>query len=170
MSGAAMSGGSHTRLDDETRALVRRWRDGGERIVFTNGVFDLLHRGHVEYLEEARALGGRLVVGINSDASVRRLKGPERPIVGEEDRRALIAALRCVDLAVLFSEDTPARLIDELEPDVLVKGGDWSVERIVGRESVEARGGRVLNIRLREGLSTSDLVERIRAGRSALDP
>jgi D-beta-D-heptose 7-phosphate kinase/D-beta-D-heptose 1-phosphate adenosyltransferase len=165
-----MSGGSHTRLNEETRALVRRWREAGDKMVFTNGVFDLLHRGHVEYLEEARALGGRLVVGINSDASVRRLKGPERPIVGEEDRRGLVAALRCVDLTVLFSEDTPARLIDELEPDVLVKGGDWSVERIVGRESVEARGGRVLSIRLREGLSTSDLVARIRAGRSALDP
>ncbi len=159
----------HTRLPDEARARIAGWRAAGETVVFTNGVFDLLHRGHVEYLEEARALGDRLVVGVNSDASVQRLKGPERPIVGEEDRRALVAALRCVDLAVLFGEDTPARLIDEVEPDVLVKGGDWAVDRIVGRERVEARGGRVLAIRLREGLSTSNLVERIRAGKSALD-
>ncbi len=159
----------HTRLPDEARARIAGWRAAGETVVFTNGVFDLLHRGHVEYLEEARALGDRLVVGVNSDASVQRLKGPERPIVGEEDRRALVGSLRCVDLAVLFAEDTPARLIDEVAPDVLVKGGDWAVDRIVGRESVEARGGRVLAIRLREGLSTSNLVERIRAGKSALD-
>lgn len=163
------AGESHTTLSEADRARVQGWRAGGQRIVFTNGVFDLLHRGHAEYLEEARAMGERLVVGINSDASVRRLKGRERPIVGEEDRRALVAALRCVDLAVLFGEDTPARLIEEVAPDVLVKGGDWSVDRIVGRESVEGRGGRVLSIRLREGLSTTDLVARIRAGRSALD-
>jgi rfaE bifunctional protein nucleotidyltransferase chain/domain len=158
-----------TQLADADRARIAAWRAAGERIVFTNGVFDLLHRGHVEYLEEARALGDRLVVGINADASVRRLKGRERPIVGERDRRDLVASLRCVDLAVLFAEDTPARLIDEVAPDVLVKGGDWSVDRIVGRESVEARGGRVLSIPLREGLSTTTLVERIRAGRSALE-
>jgi rfaE bifunctional protein nucleotidyltransferase chain/domain len=161
---------SHTVLPEPARVTLAGWRATGERIVFTNGVFDLLHRGHVEYLEEARALGQRLVVGINSDTSVQRLKGPERPIVGEEDRRALVAALRCVDLAVLFGEDTPARLIDEVRPDVLVKGGDWAVDRIVGRDSVEARGGRVLAIRMREGLSTSKLVERIRAGKSALEP
>jgi len=159
----------HTELPGPARAALAGWRAAGERVVFTNGVFDLLHRGHAEYLEEARALGDRLVVGINSDASVQRLKGPGRPIVGEEDRRALVASLRCVDLAVLFGEDTPARLIDEVAPDVLVKGGDWAVDRIVGRESVEARGGRVLAIRLREGLSSSNLVERIRAGKSALD-
>jgi rfaE bifunctional protein nucleotidyltransferase chain/domain len=166
-----MTGGpaETSRLTGAERARIDGWRTAGERIVFTNGVFDLLHRGHVEYLEEARALGNRLVVGINSDASVRRLKGPERPIIGERDRRDLIAALRCVDLAVLFGEDTPARVIDEVAPDVLVKGGDWAVERIVGRESVEARGGRVLSIPLREGLSTTSLVERIRAGKSALE-
>jgi D-beta-D-heptose 7-phosphate kinase/D-beta-D-heptose 1-phosphate adenosyltransferase len=158
-----------THLGDADRARIAAWRAAGERVVFTNGVFDLLHRGHVEYLVEARALGDRLVVGINADASVRRLKGAGRPIVGEHDRRDLVAALRCVDLAVLFAEDTPARLIDEVAPDVLVKGGDWPVERIVGRESVEARGGHVLSIPLREGLSTTNLVERIRAGRSALE-
>jgi len=137
--------------------------------VFTNGVFDVLHRGHAEYLAEARGLGDRLIVGINDDASVRRLKGAPRPFVAGEERRALVAALRCVDLAVLFGEDTPARLIEEVAPDVLVKGGDWAVAAIVGREFVEARGGRVLNIALREGHSTTNLIERIRTGRSALE-
>jgi D-beta-D-heptose 7-phosphate kinase/D-beta-D-heptose 1-phosphate adenosyltransferase len=133
--------------------------------VFTNGVFDLLHRGHVEYLEEARALGDRLVIGINSDASVRRLKGPSRPIVGEADRIALVSALACVDLAVLFDDDTPLRLIEAVQPDVLVKGGDYAVPDIVGRELVEARGGKVTTIALRPGLSTSELVKRIREGK-----
>jgi D-beta-D-heptose 7-phosphate kinase/D-beta-D-heptose 1-phosphate adenosyltransferase len=136
-------------------------------VVFTNGVFDLLHRGHVEYLEEARALGDRLVVGVNSDASVRRLKGPSRPIVGEADRLALVAALACVDLAVLFADDTPLRLIEAVQPDVLVKGGDYAVPEIVGRDVVEARGGRVTTIALRPGLSTSELVKRIREGKGA---
>ena len=157
-------------LPPEARRLLERWRVAGQTIVFTNGVFDLLHRGHAQYLAEAAALGDRLVVGLNSDASVRRLKGPKRPFVGQEDRRALVAALRCVDLAVLFGEDTPLRLIEEIAPDVLVKGGDWAVERIVGREFVESRGGRVLSVPLREGFSTSSLAERIAAGRSALDP
>jgi D-beta-D-heptose 7-phosphate kinase/D-beta-D-heptose 1-phosphate adenosyltransferase len=134
-------------------------------VVFTNGVFDLLHRGHAEYLEEAHALGDRLVVGVNSDASVRRLKGPSRPIVGEDDRVALVAALACVDLALLFGDDTPLRLIEAVQPDVLVKGGDYAVPDIVGRDVVEARGGRVTTIALRPGLSTSELVKRIREGR-----
>ena len=150
-------------------AKLAAWHAAGQKVVFTNGVFDLLHRGHVEYLEEARALGDRLVVGVNSDASVRRLKGPSRPIVGESDRAGLLAALRCVDLVVLFEDDTPERLIRAVRPAVLVKGGDWSVERIVGREFVESTGGHVLSIPLREGLSTSNLVERIRSGRSALE-
>jgi rfaE bifunctional protein nucleotidyltransferase chain/domain len=156
-------------LPADAAAKLAAWHATGEQVVFTNGVFDLLHRGHVEYLEEARALGDRLVVGINSDASVRRLKGPSRPIVGESDRAGLLAALRCVDLVVKFDDDTPERLIRAVRPAVLVKGGDWSVERIVGREFVESTGGRVLNIPLREGLSTSNLVERIRNGRSALE-
>jgi len=138
--------------------------------VFTNGVFDLLHRGHIEYLEDAARLGDRLVVGVNDDDSVRRLKGPERPLVPEQERLELLEALACVDQVVLFGEDTPERLIHDVAPDVLVKGGDWTLERIVGRDFVEARGGRVLSIPLREGLSTTRLVERIRAGRSALDP
>jgi len=157
-------------LPDPAREQIEGWRAAGERVVFTNGVFDLLHRGHVEYLEEAAALGDRLVVGLNDDASVRRLKGPERPLVSEDERAELVAALACVDLAVLFTEDTPARLIREVAPDVLVKGGDWALDAIVGREFVEARGGRVLTVPLRAGLSTTRIVERIRAGRSALDP
>ena len=163
-----MSGGEPVLAGDAKLAL-ERWRAAGERLVFTNGVFDLLHRGHVEYLEEARALGDRLVIGVNSDASVRRLKGRSRPIVPEAERAELLAALACVDLAVIFPDDTPARLIEEVRPQVLVKGGDWALERIVGREFVESYGGRVLNVPVREGLSTSVLVERILAGKSALD-
>ena len=157
-------------LPDEARRALAAWRAAGEKIVFTNGVFDLLHRGHAEYLAKARALGERLVVGVNSDASVRRLKGPARPIVAAGDRAALLEALACVDLAVIFDDDTPARLIAAVRPDVLVKGGDWAVAQIVGRELVESYGGRVLSIPLREGHGTSVLVERIRAGRSALEP
>jgi rfaE bifunctional protein nucleotidyltransferase chain/domain len=161
---------NHLRLPDEARESLAAWRAAGQRIVFTNGVFDLLHRGHVEYLEEAAALGDRLVVGTNDDDSVRRLKGAERPLVPEHERVELLEALACVDGVVLFGEDTPERLIREVAPDVLVKGGDWPLERIVGRDFVEARGGRVLTVPLREGLSTTRIVERIRAGRSALDP
>lgn len=152
-------------LPPEARTKLEVWRAGEARIVFTNGVYDLLHRGHVEYLEEARALGDRLVVGVNSDASVRRLKGPSRPIVGEDDRVALLRALACVDLALRFDDDTPLRLIEAVRPDVLVKGADYEPADIVGRELVEARGGRVTTIALREGLSTSEIVRRIREGK-----
>jgi D-beta-D-heptose 7-phosphate kinase/D-beta-D-heptose 1-phosphate adenosyltransferase len=152
------------------RAALATWRAAGERIVFTNGVFDLLHYGHVEYLEEARALGDRLVVGVNSDASVRRVKGPSRPLIREDERAELLAALESVDLVLVFEDDTPLALIEEIAPDVLAKGGDWTLERIVGREFVEARGGTVVSIRLREGRSTTAIVERILAGKSALDP
>jgi len=151
-------------------ARLELWRRAGDVIVFTNGVYDLLHRGHVEYLEEARALGDRLVVGVNSDDSVRRLKGPTRPILPHGDRAALVGALACVDAAIVFDDDTPLRLIEVVAPDVLVKGADWAADAIVGREVVEAGGGRVERIALRAGLSTSVLVERIRAGKSALDP
>lgn len=152
-------------LSPEAAAKLAVWRAGEARIVFTNGVYDLLHRGHVEYLEEARALGDRLVVGVNTDASVRRLKGPSRPIVTLADRTAVLRALACVDLVVPFDDDTPLRLIEAVQPDVLVKGADYAVGDIVGREVVEGRGGLVTTIALREGLSTSTLVERIRTGR-----
>ncbi|MFM8559102.1 MAG: D-glycero-beta-D-manno-heptose 1-phosphate adenylyltransferase [bacterium] len=152
-------------LSPEAAAKLAVWRAGEARIVFTNGVYDLLHRGHVEYLEEARALGDRLVVGVNTDASVRRLKGPSRPIVTLEDRTAVLRALACVDLVVPFDDDTPLRLIEAVQPDVLGKGADYAVGDIVGREVVEGRGGLVTTLALREGLSTSTLVERIRTGR-----
>jgi rfaE bifunctional protein nucleotidyltransferase chain/domain len=162
---------SHFTLPDDARGRLDSWRRASETVAFTNGVFDLLHRGHVEYLEQAgTALGDRLLVGLNADASVRRLKGPERPLVPEEERAELVAALACVDLVVVFAEDTPERLIREVAPDVLVKGGDWALDRIVGREFVESRGGRVLTVPVREGFGTTRIVERIRAGLSALDP
>jgi len=139
-------------------------RQAGRRLVFTNGCFDLLHRGHIEYLTEARALGDALVVGVNDDASVRRLKGPGRPLVAATDRAAVVAALAAVDRVVLFPEDTPAALIAALVPDVLAKGGDWALDAIVGRETVEAAGGRVVRIPFRAGYSTTALLERLRAG------
>jgi len=151
-------------LTDAQRDRLEAWRAMGQRIVFTNGVFDLLHRGHVEYLAEARALGDRLVVGINTDASARGLsKGPERPLVTAADRAAVIEALAAVDMVVLFDDPTPEALIREVRPDVLAKGGDWAVDRIAGREFVESYGGKVVAIALRAGFSTSALVERIRA-------
>lgn len=131
--------------------------------MFTNGVFDLLHPGHVRYLEAARALGDRLVVGVNSDASARRLgKGPGRPVQSGDARAAVVAALRAVDHVCLFDEDTPASLIEALRPDVLVKGGDYTVEEVVGRAVVEADGGEVVILPFADGHSSSDIIERIR--------
>lgn len=131
-------------------------------IVFTNGCFDILHRGHVEYLAHARSLGDRLVVGLNSDDSVRRLKGPTRPLNGEEDRALVLAALEVVDAVTIFDEDTPLELIAALLPDVLVKGGDYRPDTIVGADEVVAAGGRVVVSRLVPGLSTTGLIERSR--------
>ncbi len=150
-------------LPDLLTALAPR-RRAGERVVFTNGCFDILHAGHVTYLEEARALGDCLVVGLNSDASVRlQNKGPERPICTEEERATVLAALRAVEYVVLFEEETPLALIETILPDILVKGGDWPVEAIVGGEAVRAAGGRVLTIPFVEGKSTTDIVSRILA-------
>ena len=160
---------SDIRLPEALAQSLAAWRAAGERIVFTNGVFDLLHRGHVEYLEEARLLGDRLVIGVNADASVQRLKGPKRPIVPEHERAEMLAALECVDGVAIFGEDTPDRIIREVAPDVLAKGGDWALDQIVGREFVEGRGGRVARIRVREGWSTSRIIERVAAGKGALD-
>jgi D-beta-D-heptose 7-phosphate kinase/D-beta-D-heptose 1-phosphate adenosyltransferase len=160
---------SETLVPEDARRALEAWRSEGLVIVFTNGVFDLLHPGHVEYLEEAHALGDRLVVGINGDASVRRQKGEGRPIVPEEERAELLRALESVNLVVAFDDDTPERLIREVRPNVLVKGGDWALDAIIGREFVESTGGRVERIRVRKGLSSSNLVERILAGKSALD-
>lgn len=140
------------------------WRRGVRgRVVFTNGVFDLLHPGHVDVLAQARALGDALVVGLNSDTSVRRLKGQERPVRTEAERAYVLAALRDVDAVVVFSEDTPQDLIRHLRPDVLVKGGDYTLETVVGRDDVEAWGGRVVIVPLRPGQSTTSIIEKLRA-------
>ena len=145
---------------EAVRAAAER-RSRGDRLVFTNGCFDILHPGHVHYLQRARNLGEMLLVGLNSDASVRRLKGPARPVACETDRATVLAALESVDYVVLFEEDTPLHLIRTVVPDVLVKGGDWAVDQIVGREGVEASGGTVLSIPFVAGHSTSGVIERI---------
>lgn len=145
----------------DLRGVIEKYHQLGRRVVFTNGCFDILHQGHVTYLEEARRLGDCLVVGLNSDGSVRSLKGPERPMNDEQSRARVLAALGCVDHVVLFSEDTPLNLITALLPDVLVKGGDWPVEKIVGAEEVMAAGGGVLSIPLVGDFSTTSLIDRI---------
>lgn len=137
-------------------------RREGKRVVFTNGCFDLLHPGHVRYLAEARALGDALIVALNSDRSVRLLKGEGRPILKAEERAEVVAALQSVDFVVVFDEDTPLDLIARLLPDVLVKGGDWSVDQIVGREEVEAAGGKAVSLPYVEGSSTSEIIDRLR--------
>jgi D-beta-D-heptose 7-phosphate kinase/D-beta-D-heptose 1-phosphate adenosyltransferase len=149
-------------------AAARQARDvqaGGGRVVFTNGVFDLLHPGHVRYLTEARALGDALIVGLNSDRSVRENKGAGRPVTPEGERGEVLLALACVDVVTVFDEPTPHALISRIQPDVLVKGADWGPDDIVGRDVVEARGGRVVRIPLAPGYSTTDLIERIRSAR-----
>ena len=140
---------------------LSRWRVMGERVVFTNGVFDLLHPGHVDYLERAKALGQRLVVGVNSDASVRRLK-PGRPLQDEQARMRVIAALQVVDAVALFAEDTPLELITRVRPEILVKGADYSVQTIVGAELVLSYGGQVLPLELLPGHSTTEIIRRAR--------
>lgn len=132
-----------------------------KKIVFTNGCFDLLHIGHVRYLQEARSLGDLLVVGLNSDSSVKRLKGESRPIQCEEDRGEVLAALSCVDYVVIFSEETPQRLIEAIKPHILVKGGDWLVEKIVGADFVMKNGGKVKTLQFVEGRSTSSILEKV---------
>jgi len=146
----------------ELATALKALRQDGLKIVFTNGCFDLLHPGHVRYLERARTLGDILVVAVNSDESVIRLKGEGRPIVNESDRCEMVGSLHCVDFVTLFSEDTPLQIIEELRPDVLVKGSDWPIDQIVGRETVEASGGRVVAIEFEEGFSTTSIINRIR--------
>ena len=149
---------------DQLVLLLQAARTQGKRIVFTNGCFDLMHVGHTRYLQAAKDLGDLLVVAVNSDASVRSLnKAPDRPIVSEAQRAEVVAALGCVDYVILFDEPDPQGLIAALQPDVLVKGGDWAVERIVGREIVEARGGIVRTIPLVPDVSTTSLIQRIRS-------
>ncbi len=155
-----------TKVLSREELLARFGRPRDHRLVFTNGCFDILHRGHVEYLHQARALGDALVVGVNTDASVERLKGPGRPVVPQNDRALILAALESVDAVTLFHEDTPQALIAALLPDVLAKGGDYSIEGVVGRAEVEEAGGEVKLIPYIEGRSTTDLLHSIR-GRSS---
>jgi len=153
---------------DEGAAFAERVRAEGGVVVFTNGVFDVLHPGHARYLREARALGEALIVGVNSDRSVREIKGTSRPVNPEDERAEVLDALAAVDATVIFDEDTPLALITRVQPDILAKGADWGADAIVGRAVVEARAGRVVRIALASGYSTSDLIAR--AGASARVP
>lgn len=147
---------------DHVGRFVEGQRLSGRKVVFTNGVFDLLHPGHIRYLQQARALGDVLIVGVNADASVRRNKGSDRPLTRDVERAEILAALASVDAVVIFDEDTPDAIIKAVQPDVLVKGADWAADRIVGRDTVEARGGRVVRMPVEQGYSTSSIVDRIR--------
>jgi rfaE bifunctional protein nucleotidyltransferase chain/domain len=149
---------------DEAILRFGREKRNGRRIVFTNGCFDLLHPGHIGSLEQARALGDALVVGVNSDASVRQLKGAGRPVLPERERAEILAGLECVDAVVIFDEPTPREVIARLLPDVLVKGGDWPGDQIVGREEVEAAGGSVVSVPVVAGYSTTEILRKIRDG------
>jgi rfaE bifunctional protein nucleotidyltransferase chain/domain len=146
---------------DELRPLLAILRAAGKKIVFTNGCFDLIHTGHTRYLSIARSFGDILVVAVNSDASVSTIKGEKRPINSQQERAEALAALESVDFVTIFSEPDPYRVISALQPDVLVKGGDWPVEKIIGRDVVEARGGKVVNVPFVEGQSTTGIIERI---------
>jgi D-beta-D-heptose 7-phosphate kinase/D-beta-D-heptose 1-phosphate adenosyltransferase len=151
---------------DDAGAYAADLHAQGKRIVFTNGVFDLLHPGHVRYLQAARQEGDALIIGINSDRSVRANKGPSRPIIPENERAELLSALACVDAVVIFDESTPADIIKRVQPDVLVKGADWAADQIVGRDTVEARGGKIVRIPIEQGWSTTNILEKIRATRT----
>ena len=148
---------------EEASRWAAEQRAAGRRVVFTNGVFDLLHPGHTRYLADARALGDLLVVAVNSDRSVRALaKGPDRPVMTERERAEVLAALAAVDAVVIFDEDTPQAIVEAIQPDVLVKGADWAEDEIVGREVVERRGGRVVRVPLAAGYSTTAILARAR--------
>ena len=149
-----------------SKAGAVAWREElgrqGKRVVFTNGVFDILHPGHVRYLTTARSHGDALIVAINSDRSVRAIKGPERPVNPEAERAEVITALACVDAAVVFDQDTPWEIINAIQPDVLVKGADWPADQIVGRDIVEARGGVVIRVKVEEGHSTTNVIKKVK--------
>jgi len=147
---------------DEVLVQVRAARQGGQRIVFTNGCFDILHAGHVSLLQRCAALGDMLIIGLNDDHSIRELKGPQRPVNNQNHRAYLLSALQCVDSVVLFSEQTPIRLIEAIKPDILVKGGDYTPETVVGADIVEASGGKVVILDLIDGLSTTGTIEKMR--------
>lgn len=157
---------------EELRKIVEALKLEGKQIVFTNGCFDLLHVGHIRYLEKAKGLGDILIVGVNSDRSVRMIKGPERPILPEEERAEVLSGLGCIDYIILFDEPTPLELIAQLQPHVLVKGGDWTKETTVGKEIVESSGGKVVILPFVEGHSTSNLIKTIleRYGKGKMNP
>ncbi len=141
---------------------IKQWKKEGKKIVFTNGCFDIIHAGHVDYLEKAKALGDILVVGLNSDDSIRRIKGKERPVNIQQHRKKVLEALKPVDLVIVFDEDTPEKLIKIIKPDVLVKGGDWKIENIVGAEFVKSYGGTVTTIDFVYDISTTKIIEKIK--------
>ncbi|MCX7981786.1 MAG: D-glycero-beta-D-manno-heptose 1-phosphate adenylyltransferase [Syntrophales bacterium] len=149
---------------EELLTVINTLHREGKKIVFTNGCFDLIHIGHVRYLREAKKLGDVLIIGLNSDESVKRLKGPGRPIINQEDRAEILSSLEFVDFVTVFEEDTPINIISVIEPDVLVKGGDWPVEEIVGNEVVKKRGGKVVTLPFTEGKSTTRIIQRILEG------
>jgi rfaE bifunctional protein nucleotidyltransferase chain/domain len=146
----------------EASRLIKSWQEEGQKVVFTNGCFDLLHQGHIHYLCEAAALGNKLVLGLNSDASVRILKGPLRPINNEKSRAEMLACFFFIDLVVLFEEETPEKLITTITPDILVKGGDYTVKDIVGAEHVIKNGGKVLPLSFVDGFSSTDIINKIK--------
>lgn len=148
---------------EELKKIVLRLKKQDKKVVFTNGCFDILHYGHIKYLQDAKGLAEVLVVGLNSDSSVKKIKGSARPINKQLDRARVLSALACVDYLTIFSEDTPLKLIKLIQPDVLVKGGDWPTERIVGADFVKSRGGKVLAIPYIKGYSTTRLIEKVRA-------
>ena len=147
--------------EKEVEALLSEYRETGKKIVFTNGCFDILHIGHLRYLEKSHSHGDILVVGINSDRSVKKIKGPPRPIVPEMDRAELLMGLRPIDHVIIFDEETPLNLISKVQPDILVKGGDWNPEEIVGSNIVKASGGKVLSIDFEDGHSTTNIIKKI---------
>ncbi len=147
----------------DLKTIIDAAKDSGKKIIFTNGCFDIIHAGHTSYLAEAKALGDVLIVAVNSDTSVRGIKGEKRPLVPEDERAEVVAALGCVDFVVIFEEPDPQALVDLLRPDVLVKGGDWREEDVIGRKSVDSWGGKVVIIPHKKGLSTTNIVERIKA-------
>lgn len=153
-----------------SRTAAAEWADSarasGKRVVFTNGVFDLIHPGHIRYLQAARAQGDVLLVAINSDRSVAAIKGPTRPLTPEAERAEILDALACVDAVVVFDEDTPAEIVAAVQPDVLVKGADWAPDRIVGRDTVEARGGQVVLMPVEQGWSTTSIIAKVQALRN----
>ncbi len=146
---------------DELVKFREKAKIEGRKVVFTNGCFDILHRGHVELLEKAKSLGGFLIVALNSDSSMKKIKGEKRPILDENDRAYILVSLKCVDAVCLFDEETPAEIINKLKPDILVKGGDYKINEVVGRESVYSVGGEVVTIPLVEGKSTKEIIEKI---------